>query len=107
MMQNKEIATAVLQKAALRKAQQTARKRKCYRIAAFATSGVCILIASFAMPQWMVQLAENSPTNHMNMGTFFANGAWLGYAVMGIGAFVLGVAVTLFCYKLKSDETRR
>ncbi len=104
MMQNKEIATAVLQKAALRKAQQATRKRRCRCACAVATSGACIVGAAFAMPQWAAQLAQSTPTNHTGMGTFFASTAALSYVIMGIGAFVLGVVVTLFCYKLKNNE---
>ncbi len=107
MMQNKDIATAVLQKATIRKAQQAARRRKRRSIAALATSGACIVITAFAMPQWAAQLAQNTPTNHTGMGTFFASTTWLSYVIMGIGAFTLGVVVTLFCYKIKNDQPKR
>ncbi len=107
MMQNKDIATAVLQKASMRKAQQAARRRKQRRIAALATSGACIVITAFTMPQWTAKLALSTPTNHTSMGTYFTNTAWLGYVIMGIGAFALGVVFTLFCYKIKDNDTKR
>lgn len=61
---------------------------------------VLVLILAVFMPDISGALAPAGESGSMNASIFSGSSA-LGYIVTGLLAFILGSAVTLFCYRLK------
>ena len=62
-----------------------------------------VVIASF-MPVLSDKIAPHSTEFNMN-GSILSGNGMLGYIVIGIIAFALGIAVTVFCYQIKKYQT--
>ena len=62
-----------------------------------------VAIASF-MPVFSDKIAPHSTEFNMN-GSILSGNGMLGYIVIGIIAFALGIAVTVFCYQIKKYQT--
>ncbi|MBE6910372.1 MAG: DUF4179 domain-containing protein [Ruminococcaceae bacterium] len=76
-------------------------KKRRRRIAA-ASAAACLLAvvgASLAMPGWIERLPAAALPNGA-AASLFAEHAALGYLVIGILAFLLGVSVTILCFRM-------
>ncbi|MFI3172588.1 MAG: hypothetical protein R3Y58_09545 [Eubacteriales bacterium] len=104
MMENKDILLKVLNKADEIKIEKRRKKRKFYSITTLATSLMIIITLSFVMPSVIDTMNMNLLSTNAYTGTFFADTPYLGYIIIGLIAFILGVVVTLICYKLKDNE---
>jgi len=76
-------------------------KNRRRRIAA-ASAAACLLVVlgvSLAMPAWVERMPAAARPNGTAASLFAGNSA-LGYLVIGILAFLLGVSVTILCFRL-------
>ena len=58
--------------------------------------------ASFAMPCISEKLSAGNYTEYETAASIFGGSAVAGYIIIGLLAFVLGVCVTVLCFKLKA-----
>jgi uncharacterized membrane protein len=62
----------------------------------------CLLIgASFAMPGIAAKIQTGDYAGFETAASIFHGGAALGYIVIGLLAFLLGVCVTVLCFRLR------
>lgn len=92
-------------KAMHKRADELERERRTLRsrmlgAGCVAASLVLILITAAFMPKIYGTLAHAENIRNMN-ASIFASSSVLGYIIIGLLAFALGIAVTLFCYRLK------
>ena len=99
--------------AARRRAKELARQRRS-RIAVFAGAAAClalILSLALAMPSITARFSSTAYGGGMTASMF--SGSSLGYLLVGLLAFALGVCVTVLCIRLRryerdaDDEERR
>jgi len=65
------------------------------------TVGLLVVIAlAFAVPNALPETVPSMVTESMR-GSMFAENGMLGFIVIGILSFFLGVSVTVFCFRLK------
>ena len=81
--------------------EQNAReaKAKLYYICAGLVAAAAMFFIVFILPG-ISGNRETSETFSGMYGSVFSDGTALNYIVVGILAFLLGVALTIFCYKL-------
>ncbi len=60
---------------------------------------VAVIALAFAMPGFSDAFIADAETGTMS-GSIFSNSRILGFIVIGIIAFILGSAVTIFCMRL-------
>ena len=107
MRSNAERVAAVKQRIAEKEREKRRRRERLIAVSASAISLIFIVGISLCMPS----LAEKaSSVDHVNFGTtasiFSDNGA-LGYLVIGILAFCLGVSATVLSYRVHQREQER
>lgn len=59
---------------------------------------VLIIAASFCLPKLAVTQSESSASQY---GSLLLAAPYVGYVIIGILAFALGICVTLFCFSWK------
>ena len=65
---------------------------------------VLLIGASLAMPGIVVKIQTGDYTGFETAGSVFHSSAALGYIVIGLLAFLLGVCVTILCFRLRQLE---
>jgi len=75
------------------------RKKKIYYIAASAVGLAAVIALAFLIPSINTNIVENSADIGMN-ASIFSDSNVLGYIVIGVAAFLLGIALTIFCYRI-------
>ena len=81
------------------------RRRVRSRVAAVSSVAAClalIVCLSFAMPGITGRLAEWSCGAYGAAASIFTGSSTLGYIIIGLLVFVLGIFVTILCFKLRS-----
>ena len=69
--------------------------------------GIIALFAfAFLMPGMMVSIHPLIVAENLNASNF-SNSSVLGFLVIGIVAFLLGITVTVFCFRLKQWEEKQ
>ncbi len=63
---------------------------------------LAIVSLSFCMPGWVENSVYAESGGMASAASLFAENGALGYLVIGIVAFVLGVSVTVLCFRLRS-----
>lgn len=86
-------------------ADQNRKIRMIQTAAVFLSLVLLITLASF-MPGIMGTINWNTALWQMT-GSIFAGSAALGYIVIAIIAFLLGVSITIFCFKLKARQSKK
>ena len=100
MRTNEERIAALHRRAAeLEKEERSRLVRWITAAAAVVCLGVVVLLAVL-LPGLSGRIAAGELQGSMN-ASMFADAAVIGYLVIGIVAFLLGVAVTIFCFRLK------
>lgn len=89
-------------KAVKRRAKEIKQKRKERIVTVFSVCAcLCwILGASFAMPGFMKSVTDGTYQLSMS-GSIFNNSGALGYILIGVLAFALGVCVTVLCVLIR------
>ena len=62
---------------------------------------VLLIGASFAMPGIAASIQAGNYTGFETAASMYGGGAALGYIVIGLLAFLLGVCVTVLCFRLR------
>ena len=75
-----------------------------YRIAAAVCIAACFAVivgVSFAMPGIVGQIEPGTSSGFETAATILGGNAALGYIVIGLLAFILGVCVTILCFRIR------
>ncbi len=91
-----------------RRAAELQKEKKRRRIRLVQTLSVTLCFAltiatAFIIPGFSDQITADTEPMSMSASIFTDNGA-LGYIVIGTIAFLLGIAVTIFCFRLKDRQ---
>ena len=74
------------------------------RIIMFAAAAACLALligASLAMPGIAASIQTEDYSGFETAASMYGGGAALGYIVIGLLAFLLGVCVTVLCFRLR------
>ena len=78
------------------------RRRNTITMASAVAACLALLIgASFAMPGIAAQIEAGDYSGFETAASMYGGGAALGYIVIGLLAFLLGVCVTVLCFRLR------
>ena len=77
------------------------RRDKITMISAVAACLVLLIGASLAMPGIAANIQTGNYSGFETAASIFHGGAALGYIVIGLLAFLLGVCVTVLCFRLR------
>ena len=78
------------------------RRRNTVTMASAVTACLALLIgASFAMPGIAASIQAGDYAGFETAASMYGGGAALGYIVIGLLAFLLGVCVTVLCFRLR------
>ena len=85
------------------------RKKRLRRRAAAAAAAAAACLAlivgcALAMPDMAARIQPGSEAGFETAASMYGGGAALGYIVIGVLAFVLGVCVTILCFRLRRLE---
>lgn len=79
------------------------KRRKRRRIAAVSCIAACLAViigASFAMPGFSGQMTPGISSGYETAATILGGGAAPGYIIIGLLSFLLGVCVTILCFRV-------
>lgn len=108
MRTDSERISAMHQRAADIKIEKRQRTIRIIQTSAVLCCLTLVIVAAAFMPGLTSSFVDGSAAGSQSMsGSIFANSAVLAYIVIAILAFVLGVAVTIFCYRLKKYQTEK
>lgn len=92
----------------VRELEQQKRQRR-YHYVSFAAVAACLAFIvglGFSMPGIMEGLTAQEYNNSGFMASIFHERKALGYVLVGILAFALGVCLTILCYMLQPERQR-
>ena len=80
-------------------------RRNTVTMASAVAACLALLIgASLAMPGMTAQLQPDSCTGFETAASMYGGGDALGYIIVGLLAFLLGVCMTILCFRLQQME---
>lgn len=82
------------------------KRRIIYDAAAVAASLVLIVAAGLILPRIAPEMPSGAPKEFSGTASIIASNISLGYILMGILAFFLGMSVTVLMYKFKDRRNR-
>ncbi len=106
-MRNTDERVAVVERRVKELARQKKQRRS--RTIGLSAAAACLLLVvgmSVAMPGIMAGLAEGDYTGAGMMASIFYEGSALGYVLIGLLAFTLGVCLTVLCVLLRRRSRR-
>ncbi|MEG2054594.1 MAG: DUF4179 domain-containing protein [Oscillospiraceae bacterium] len=77
-----------------------AKRQRDFRILSLCSVTCCLLLivgTSFAMPNVMSQLSETVYTGVIGFASIFSKGTSMGYLIVALLGFTLGICLTLLC----------
>ena len=77
------------------------RRDKITMISAVAACFALLIGASYAMPGIAASIQTGNYSGFETSASMYGGGAALGYIVIGLLAFLLGVCVTVLCFRLR------
>ena len=80
------------------------KKLRCSRIAAVSAVAAClvlIVVLSLFMPGIAGQLRPGGYSDYEMVASMFGENGALGYIIIGLLAFFLGVCVTILCFRIR------
>ena len=78
------------------------RRRNTITMASAAAACLALIVgASFAMPGIAARIQTGDYSGFETTASMYGGGAALGYIVIGLLAFLLGVCVTVLCFRLR------
>lgn len=101
MRSNEERIAEVKRRIAEKERQKKLRRS---RIAAFSAVAAClvlILVLSLFMPGIAGQLRPGGYSDYEMVASMFGENGALGYIIIGLLAFLLGVGVTILCFRIR------
>ena len=101
-MRSHEERIAEVKRRIVEKERQKGRQRR--QIAAVLGVAACLAVivgASFAMPGISEQIMQGTSSRFETAGTILGGGTVPGYIIIGLLAFLLGVCVTILCFRIR------
>lgn len=101
-MRSHEERIAEVKRRIVEKERQKGRQRR--QIAAVLGVAACLAVivgASFAMPGISEQIVQGTPSGFETAGTILGGNTVPGYIIIGLLAFLLGVCVTILCFRIR------
>lgn len=102
MRSHEERVAAVKRRVAQVERQKRQRRNRVMALSAVAACLAVIVGVSFAMPGISEKLIAGDYNGYETTASIFSGSAATGYIIIGLLAFVLGVCVTVLCFKLKA-----
>ena len=85
-------------------ARQREKRLRRSKITMFSAAAACLVLIvgmSFAMPGMVAGIRPGDYAGYETAASMYGGGAALGYIVIGLLSFVLGVCVTVLCFRLR------
>ena len=101
MRSNEERVAEVKRRIAEKERQKKLRRSRIAAVSAVAACLVLLIGASFAMPGIAAGIQAGDYAGFETAASMYGGGAALGYIVIGLLAFLLGVCVTVLCFRLR------
>ena len=109
MRSNEERVVEVKRRIAEKERQKKLRRSRIAAVSAVAACLVLILVLSLFMPGIAGQLRPGGYSDYEMVASMFGENGALGYIIIGLLAFLLGVCVTIVCFRIRllSREEQR
>ena len=104
MRGHEERVAEVKQRIAARERKKRLRRNRIIMVSAVAACLVLIVGASVAMPSIAAKIQAGSYSGFETAASIFHGSAALGYIVIGLLAFLLGVCVSVLCFRLRQMD---
>ena len=101
MLSHEERVAETKRRIAARQREQKLRRNMIAMVSAAAACLALIAGVSFAMPGIAAKIQTGDYTGFETAASVFQSCAALGYIVIGLLAFLLGVCVTILCFRLR------
>ena len=109
MRSHEERVAETKRRIAARQREKRRRRNTITMVSAVAACLALIVGVSFVMPDIAVKIQTGGYAGFETAASVFHGGAALGYIVIGLLAFLLGVCVTVLCFRLRQmnqDDTQ-
>ena len=101
MRSHEERVAETKRRIAARQREKRLRRNTITMVSAVAACLVLLVGASFAMPGIAASIQTGDYSGFETAASIFHGGAALGYIIIGLLAFLLGVCVTVLCFRLR------
>lgn len=101
MRSNEERVVEVKRRIAEKKRQKKLRRSRIAAVSAVAACLVLIVVLSLFMPGIAGQLRPGGYSDYEMVASMFGENGALGYIIIGLLAFFLGVCVTILCFRIR------
>lgn len=101
MRSNEERVVEVKRRIAEKERQKKLRRSRIAAVSAVAACLVLILVLSLFMPGIAGQLRPSGYSDYEMVASMFGENGALGYIIIGLLAFLLGVCVTILCFRIR------
>ena len=101
MRSHEERVAETKRRIAARQREKRLRRNTITMASAVAACLALLIGASFAMPGIAAQIETGDYSGFETAASMYGGGAALGYIVIGLLAFLLGVCVTVLCFRLR------
>ena len=101
MLKNEERIAEVKRRIGEKERRQRLRYRQIVSAFCIAACLAVIVGVSFVMPGIAGQIAPGTSSGFETAATILGGGTALGYMVIGLLAFILGVCVTILCFRIR------
>lgn len=101
MRSNEERVIEVKRRIAEKERQKKLRRSRIAAVSAVAACLVLILVLSLFMPGIAGQLRPGGYSDYEMVASMFGENGALGYIIIGLLAFLLGVCVTILCFRIR------
>ena len=97
----------VRERTAARKRRRMRRRNLALNAACMAACLLLVVCAGAQMPDLTARAAEGGVAHASGAASLIGNHAALGYILMGLLSFLLGICVTVLLYRLRRKSERR
>ena len=101
MLSHEERIAEVKRRIAKKERQKRLRRRRIAAVSAVAACLAVIVGVSLSMPGIVERIDSGTFSGFETVATMLGGSAALGYIVIGLLAFVLGVCVTILCFRVR------
>ena len=101
MRSHEERVAETKRRIAARQREKRRRRNTITMVSAVAACLVLLIGASLAMPGIAANIQTGDYSGFETAASIFHSGAALGYIIIGLLAFLLGVCVTVLCFRLR------
>ena len=101
MRSNEERVAEVKRRIAEKERKKKLRRSRIAAVSAVAACLVLIVVLSLFMPGIAGQLRPGGYSDYEMVASMFGENGALGYIIIGLLAFLLGVCVTILCFRIR------